>query len=468
MKVTSLNTLVNQTKMDNDNARVINNPHEQITCAPPGFKIIKPNKRRIADDDGTSTHPAQKKPTINTQIHTLPIHTNNRYEVLDTHDNEHELMDDEDSTYETTEQTEAATQPPSNSTKKVTPPPIVIHGKADNHKKFVEFFNNTAKKGFHIKYNKETTVINLKDISEWKTAKAQLKDWAFDFHSYTSKEDKTHGFVVAGLEHEPFIEDLQAELKNSYNIATTAIYKMKGTKRPKYLVVMPENYNLKQLQKNVRFLDHVKITWERHYNNKVITQCHRCQAWGHATSNCYAAAACLKCGEGHLTSDCLKPADTPAICTNCKGTHTANSQECPIYQNLLQKINKTKEAARDRANGKQRHIWIPAPPPPFNAWERRRETATTTIPTNETYPNHQPAAPRAAEQRSQDTAAPAAHMDQFQELTSELGKLNSLINLAGMLRAIQDLNKILSNCKNSIEKFTAFSQFTLRLDAYGI
>lgn len=126
-----------------------------------------------------------------------------------------------------------------------------------------------------------------------------------DFHSHTSKEDKTHRFVIAALEHEPFIEDLQVELKNNYNISTTTIYKMKGTKRPKYLVVMLENYNLKQLQKTDRYLDHVKITWERHYNIQIITQCHSCQAWKHATSNCYAAATCLKCGEGYINSDCL-------------------------------------------------------------------------------------------------------------------------------------------------------------------
>lgn len=51
-----------------------------------------------------------------------------------------ELMDEENPITETTEQIEEATQPPTNTTKKVTPPPIVIHGKADNHKKFVVFF----------------------------------------------------------------------------------------------------------------------------------------------------------------------------------------------------------------------------------------------------------------------------------------------------------------------------------------
>lgn len=88
--MTRLNTLENQTKMVNDNVRVINNCNEQTTCAPPGCKIIKPNKRLIADVDGTTKHPAQKKPTINTEMHTLPIRINNKYEVLDTHINEYE------------------------------------------------------------------------------------------------------------------------------------------------------------------------------------------------------------------------------------------------------------------------------------------------------------------------------------------------------------------------------------------
>lgn len=55
-------------------------------------------------------------------------------------------MDEESPITQTTEQTEETTQPPTNIIKKVTPAPIVIHGKADKHIKFVVFFNNTAKK----------------------------------------------------------------------------------------------------------------------------------------------------------------------------------------------------------------------------------------------------------------------------------------------------------------------------------
>lgn len=283
--------------MVNDNVWVTNNCNEQMkwmkqtTCAPLGFKIIK-NKRRIADVDGTTTHPAQKKPTINTEIHTLPIRTNNRYELLDTHINDwiNGRRKPNHWNYRTDRRGNAATD---KHDQKGNPTPYSDPRKSRQSQKVRGFFLIIRQKGFHIKY-KETTVINLKDISEWKTDKAQLKDWAFDFHSYTSKEDKTHGFVVAGLEHEPSIEDLQAELKHSYNISTTTIYKMNGTKMPKYLVVMPEIYNLKQLQLNDRYLDHVKITWERHYNNKIITQFHLC-------------------GKGRVTSDCLKPAETPAM-----------------------------------------------------------------------------------------------------------------------------------------------------------
>ncbi|GJQ86840.1 hypothetical protein Trydic_g19300, partial [Trypoxylus dichotomus] len=60
-----------------------------------------------------------------------------------------------------------------------------------------------------------------------------------------------------------------------------------------------------------------------------VTQCHRCQLYGHGQRNCHAAAVCVKCAGPHQTAECTKPRDVPAKCALCSGPHTASYKGCP-------------------------------------------------------------------------------------------------------------------------------------------
>lgn len=102
-----------------------------------------------------------------------------------------------------------------------------------------------------------------------------------------------------------------------------------------YLVITDKTPTLKILNGHVKYLQHTRIYWQRYVNNKKLTQCHRCQEWRHATSNCRAIPACLKCGEEHLTKDCQYPQDREPKCVNCGNAHPANSTRCPVYLSLL-------------------------------------------------------------------------------------------------------------------------------------
>ena len=60
-----------------------------------------------------------------------------------------------------------------------------------------------------------------------------------------------------------------------------------------------------------------------------ISQCHRCQQFGHAQNCCYAPPMCVKCGQGHLSATCANN-NKPAFCGNCRTQgHTANWSGCP-------------------------------------------------------------------------------------------------------------------------------------------
>ncbi|GJQ88528.1 hypothetical protein Trydic_g22002, partial [Trypoxylus dichotomus] len=60
-----------------------------------------------------------------------------------------------------------------------------------------------------------------------------------------------------------------------------------------------------------------------------VTQCHRCQLYGHGQRNCHAAAVCVKCAGPHQTAKCTKPRDVPAKCALCSSPHPASYRRCP-------------------------------------------------------------------------------------------------------------------------------------------
>ncbi|CAH1114774.1 unnamed protein product [Psylliodes chrysocephalus] len=112
--------------------------------------------------------------------------------------------------------------------------------------------------------------------------------------------------MANGTDKELIEEDLIA----SYEITPKEIYKMSTKHRPLYLVVTDPAITLDYLNRNVRVIENTRVTWEMRRSTKSIIQCHRCQAWGHATSNCGRPPKCLKCAGDHLTNTCVKTRDT--------------------------------------------------------------------------------------------------------------------------------------------------------------
>ena len=58
-------------------------------------------------------------------------------------------------------------------------------------------------------------------------------------------------------------------------------------------------------------------------------QCYRCQRPNHTALSCTNKMRCLICSLEHDKKDC--PNERTPKCSNCKGAHKANSNECPVY-----------------------------------------------------------------------------------------------------------------------------------------
>lgn len=57
-----------------------------------------------------------------------------------------------------------------------------------------------------------------------------------------------------------------------------------------------------------------------------VTQCFKCQAYGHIASHCRKEAKCGKCAGSHNTRECTKE---ETQCANCNQKHNAWSNSCP-------------------------------------------------------------------------------------------------------------------------------------------
>ncbi|RZC36381.1 hypothetical protein BDFB_014404, partial [Asbolus verrucosus] len=185
------------------------------------------------------------------------------------------------------------------------------------------------------------------------------------YHTYATTENKTHGFVIRGLENNPEPEEIKNELVQQ-NIQVKEVYKMKNTMKPMYLVITTANETIKSVEKKAPVVCYVVVRWEKHINKKGMTQCHRCQAWGHATGNCKVDPKCLKCGEKHETRQCNLNEDQDPKCANCGEKHTANSTDCKVYKERMKYIEERKQKFEKMKENKKKYV--PAPPPAENAW----------------------------------------------------------------------------------------------------
>ena len=68
----------------------------------------------------------------------------------------------------------------------------------------------------------------------------------------------------------------------------------------------------------------------------IITQCFRCQQWGHRQSACAKQVKCGFCAGQHQTRECKK--ERPS-CANCGKGHTAwHKSECIVFGTYIQRI----------------------------------------------------------------------------------------------------------------------------------
>lgn len=98
-----------------------------------------------------------------------------------------------------------------------------------------------------------------------------------------------------------------------------------------------------------------------------LSQCHRCQGYGHGASFCAVAPACVKCAGPHLTRDCTKKIEQPPKCVNCGGAHPANYRSCTKSPNAASYAKVATAAQVRPLTGPQKPSYTPSPSHPVQS-----------------------------------------------------------------------------------------------------
>lgn len=135
------------------------------------------------------------------------------------------------------------------------------------------------------------------------------------------------------------------------------------------------------IQKGI-LLNHILHTAVLHSPKFSLTQCFKCQRYGHTAPNCKAPGACGKCAKDHPTAPCTT---TVPKCANCNGRHTSWNPACKIREANKAKIEAAKAMAPlfHQTQSQQRS---PPPAPDTNQWTEVRRRGCTPPPPAIPYP----------------------------------------------------------------------------------
>lgn len=255
---------------------------------------------------------------------------------------------------ETEEKENDSRTEPSAVEKRVKIPPIVVTSVSDLTSFRTQLKNCketcNLKVSFQVGRRGECRLLT-ESLQDHQTFVGYLKSHQFSYYTYDTKNARPFKVVLKGLSNDQTVDEIKNELNVLLGFAPSQVILMKkksngnnsrlGLTSQFYLIHFNRNEvnNLKILDK-VHFLFNVRVKWEhfkRHGGNgQHLTQCRRCQAFGHGTDHCGQVPKCMVCGESsHNKDNCPVKDSTKFKCSNCGENHKSNYWQCPVRKKVL-------------------------------------------------------------------------------------------------------------------------------------
>ena len=320
-------------------------------------------------------------------------------------------------------------------------PPLVITDKLENYTTNIEGIRKFITEPFKVRYSRGHLKIFTNSLQDYTKLKNALLQQKVAFYTHTLKEQKPIHLVIKGL---PLIDEsiIAKELEEKgIKCKKVILLKTKKETAPMYMVTFEKGTDLNEVRK-IKTIYYVGIFWEKFRNRKGFTQCHNCQEFWHGSNECHRPPRCVKCNLEHKTSECQKQKGEMAYCVNCKDFgHRANSTVCPTYIRLIEHIKNKKHPRRATqpppAMNLQNYPAMPPSAPQNNQWFQTRSTTNGIA-------------------ASQSATKSTQEINDFQNLITEIKKLNSSCNIKNMLNMVKELNSRLATATTQIEQLQVF------------
>ena len=324
-------------------------------------------------------------------------------------------------------------------------PPIVITEQV-NYQAIIEEIKGHIKSIPKFQATRNGLKIFVTSVNDFEKLKGIFKQQNKQFYTHALKHERPIHQVIKGL---PLIDDLNI-IKNELadkGIKCTKVTLMKQREQinPIYLATFETGTDLNEVRK-IQSIYHAKVKWEKFYNKSGVTQCHRCQQFGHGSITCNRSTKCVKCDQEHATSECQKPPNTEPYCVNCGPDskvppHRANSRKCPMYLQRVEMIKKQRAKKLPYKTDKFEYKPQQFPAlPTRNAWNQPKATPSGI--SESRIPNAQQTINNNNFNQAND----------FYELLQEIDKLNKICNITKVLNIVKNLNAQLQNATTENEQ----------------
>ena len=196
--------------------------------------------------------------------------------------------------------------------------------------------------------NKTKSIIRTDSRADHEAIVKYTKEQQIESFTHAFKEDKSQAIVIKGVHHSFNTDEIKTELQAvlpHIEVRSVSTLSNKSTNKTvfnNFIVRISGSSKMADLV-GLKYLLNQKIYWEK-LIKKDVTQCYKCQHFGHMSSNCMMKSRCVKCNVSHDEGEsCSKPDDSPPTCVNCGAAgHPASYRGCPHHKELLRRIKDKK------------------------------------------------------------------------------------------------------------------------------
>lgn len=222
-------------------------------------------------------------------------------------------------------------------------PPIIVEDEGNRKEIWNEVKKITDKITFIPINSKRYRICVTDSLENYNKILNYIKNSGAKGNTYTPKDLKPISLIVRNLEYvdsldEQTIKDEYAKFGFTVQKAVHwSTKRMANNNKFFWFIQFNPNTDMTKL-KNKTLIFNVSVRYEKPMNKLEIMQCRKCKRFEHAQSSCFNEYRCIKCPHTHERGKCELPDASKPFCCNCgRDGHPANSPNCPIYLNLVQR-----------------------------------------------------------------------------------------------------------------------------------